>query len=428
MSRFPFFTPVPSRFLPLQRYLLPLLMLGLVLVSLFALARTVMKSYEPEGGAWDLHPYWYFGHFVHAGINPYAAYAEKLTLPGPVHYLDGSVVPPEDVAQPKLGLVPANTAPVLLLLSLLSFFPWLIAKSIWLACNVALIIAIPWLAMRLLPPSLLLARPLQWLAAFSFYAMKGPREAAASGQTSLLVFFLMIVSLLLRQSHWLWAGLALGVALGKYSLSLPVFLFLLLEKRFRLLAVAILVQVVALIVVSMLGSGSIGETLQVYWSMISRHSLQPGVHLGYALRAYPQLVNVLVVAGSVVTLAMVGYSRWRGWLAADVLPVNGVLVLWTLLAAYHRNYDALMVILFLILCLAAATTWQLPPGQAYFVGLVWLLSLIVMCLPGDLARIVLSDEQADLFLIWVDRSMTAAIVVMWAVNLWLLPRTPRVAD
>jgi hypothetical protein len=428
MSRFPLFAPVASRFLPLQRILLPLLMLGLVLVSLVALARTVMKTYEPESGAWDLHPYWYFGHFVHAGINPYAAYAEKLTLPGPAHYLDGSVVAPEAVAQPKLGLVPANTAPVLLLLSLLSFFPWLIAKSIWLVCNVALIVAIPWLAMRLLPPSLLLARPLQWLAAFSFYAMKGPREAAASGQTSLLVFFLMIVTLLLRQSHWLWAGLALGVALGKYSLSLPVFLFLLLEKRFRLLAVAILVQVVGLGVVSALGDGSVGETLRVYWSMISRHSVQPGVHLGYALHSYPLFMNVLVVAGSVVTLTMVGYRRWQGWLAADVLPVNSVLVMWVLLAAYHRNYDALMVILFLILCLAAAATWQLPPGQALMLGIVWLLSLIVMCLPGDLIRVIATDEQAALFLIWVDRAMTVAIAMMWAVNLWLLLRTPRVNE
>lgn len=427
MSRFQLFAPVSTRFLPLQRYLLPLLLLGLALVSLLALARTVMKTAEADGG-WDLHPYWYFGHFVHAGMNPYEAYAGKLLLPEPVHYFDGREVAPEAVAQPDLGLVPANTAPVLLLLSSLSVFPWSVAKSIWLICNLLLIAAIPWLALRLLPRSLPFARPLQWLAAFSFYAMKGPREAAASGQTSLLVFGLMIVTLLLRQRHWLWAGLALGLALSKYSLALPVFLFLLIEKRFRVLAVALAVQAVGLGVVTALGDLSLWETAQVNLSMLARHSVQPGVHLGYALRAYPQLVTLLVVVGTVATLAAVALSRRRGWTTADLLPVNSVLVLWTLLAAYHRNYDALMVVLFLTLALAAATTWSLSQRQTMGVGLVWLLSLVVMSLPGDIIRPLVSDEQAALFLLWVDRAMTAGIVLMWGVNLWLLPRAPRLDD
>ena len=413
------------RFLPMQRLLLPVLVVGLVLVSLLALVRTVMKTTAVDGG-WDLHSYWYFGHFLRAGINPYVAYAEELALPGPVHYLDGSVVAPDAVDQPHLGHVPANTAPILLLLSTLSFFPWTQAKQIWLICNLALIVAIPWFALRLLPPSLQLARPLAWLAAFSFYAMKGPRESAATGQTSLLVFFLMIVTLLLRQSHWLWAGIALGVALGKYSLSLPVFLFLLWEKRFRLLGVALLVQLLGLLAVTALGDHSLVDTLRVNWSMVARHAVEVGVHVGYLLREYRIVANVVVAAITLLTLGMVWHTRQRGWLAADLLPVNSALILWTVLAAYHRNYDALMVILFLILCLSAATTWQLPARQAQTLGLFWLVALGVMCLPGEIVRPFVTDAQADLFLVWVDRAMTLALVAMLAVNLWLLPGTPRV--
>lgn len=416
--------PLP-RFLSLQRSLYPILIGGLVFISLFALTRTVMKTASPDGG-WDLHPYWYYGHFVHAGINPYMAYAQGLTLPGPVHYLDGSVVAPDAVDQPHLGHVPANTAPILLLLSILSFFPWLQAKNIWLVCNVALIVAIPWLALWLLPASLRLARPLAWLVAFSFYAMKGPRESAASGQTSLLVFFLMIVTLLLRQSHWLWAGVALGVALGKYSLSLPVFLFLLLEKRFRLIAVAIGVQLLGLAAVSTLGGGSVWETIQVNLSMVAHHAVERGVHIGYPLREYPLIAQALVAVVTVATLWAIWRTHQRGWLAADLLPVNSALILWTLLVAYHRNYDALMVILFLILCLSAATTWQLPQRQAQRLGLFWLVALGILCLPGEILRPFVTDAQAELFLLWVDRAMTVAMVAMLAVNLWLLPRTPRV--
>ncbi len=413
------------RFFLLQRLLYPILIGGLVFMSLFALVRTVMKTATPDGG-WDLHSYWYYGHFVREGINPYRAYAEGLPLPEPVQYVDGSVVVPEEVEQPHLGHVPANTAPILLLVSLLSFFPWLQAKYLWLLCNVVLIIAIPWLALRLLPVSLRLAPPLAWLAAFSFYAMKGPRESAASGQTSLLVFCLMIVTLLLRQSHWLWAGIALGVALGKYSLSLPLFIFLLFEKRFRLIAVAIGVQLLGLALVSLLDGGSVWETIQVNLSMLARHAVEPGVHLGYPLRDTPLIAQMLVALITVVTLWVVWRSYQRGWLAADLLPVNSALVLWTLLAAYHRNYDALMVILFLILCLSAATTWQLPPRQAQMLGLFWLVALGIMCLPGEILRPFVTDAQAELFLLWVDRAITMGMVAMLAVNLWLLPRTPRV--
>ena len=184
---------------------------GMVLVSLGALARTVMKSDAIGGG--DLHPYWYYGHFVHVGINPYIAYDEKLPLPGPYHYLDGGITADNEVARRIMARAPAFTAPLLLVISLLSFFSWEAAKDIWLVCNVALIIAIPWMTMRLLPPSLQLSLPLQWLAAFSFYCMKGTRESAVSGQASILVYFMMMATLLLYSSHWLLAGIALGIAL-----------------------------------------------------------------------------------------------------------------------------------------------------------------------------------------------------------------------
>jgi hypothetical protein len=417
--------PSSTLFLPFQRYYVPLLLIGLVLVSLGALARTVMKTEAPYSGG-DLHPYWYYGHFVHVGINPYIAYAEKLELPGPYYYLNGSVTLPDEVDRPVMARAPAFTAPLLLILSTFSFFHWDLAKNIWLVCNVAFIIAIPWLTLRLLPPSLQLARPLQWLAAFSFYCMKGPRESAASGQASILVLLLMIGTLLLRQRHWIWAGVALGVALGKYSLALPILIFLLLEKRFQVIVVALLVQLLGLTVVAALDGGSLWETVLVNWRMIEFHAVQLGVHLGYLLRSEPQIAAWLVVMGSLITLAMVLYSRRRGWTSADLLPVNSVMILWILLAVYHRNYDTLAVIPSLILCLSAATTWQLPPRQSLGLGLAWLVVLFVMCLPGDAIGPFVTDEQVAQFKLWVERSLTLGVGAMWAVSLWLLPRTPRV--
>ena len=415
------------QFLPFQRYLLPAVIVGLALMSLLAVTRAVMKT-QMADGAIDLHSYWYSGHFVRAGINPYLAYRQGLPLPDAVEYLDGTLVAADAVAQPELARIPANTAPLLLLLTPLSLLPWTLAKNVWLVVNLALIALIPWLALRLLPPSLQLAVPINWLAAFSFYAMKGTRVAAATGQTSLLVFFLMVLTLLLRQRSWLWAGVALGLALGKYSLALPIVLFLVLEKRWRVISVAVVVQALGLVAVTVLKGGSLWETIQVHWGMIASHAGQAGVHLGYVLSAYPQGVTLLVIIGSLLTMGVVLYSWRQGWMASDLLAVNSVLVLWTLLATYHRVYDTLMAILFLLLCLSVATKWQMPLRQARGWGLFWLVLVAIVCLPGEIVPPFFTEAQAQLFVLWVEGSMTGALVAMWGANLWLLPRTPRLGE
>jgi hypothetical protein len=289
-----------------------------------------------------------------------------------------------------------------------------------------MIVAIPWLALRLVPALLLFPWQLKWVVALSFYAMKGPRVAIANGQPSILVFFLMIVTLLLRQRHWLWAGIALGVALSKYSIALPVVIFLLLEKRFRLLFVAFFVQVISLIAMGMLEGGNIGETVRVLWNIIVKFSkTAEGIHLGFLLPDQPILVGALVALGTIITLAAVIISWRRGWLPADWVAVNSLLMIWTLLMAYHRVYDIMLVFFFWVLCLYALTIWQLPRLQAQFLGIFWLVSVVIMCLPGESTLPFISPEQAEIFLFWSIQSVTLVIIAMWVVNLWLLGKTPR---
>jgi hypothetical protein len=414
--------------LPLQRFLLPLVVAGVLLLIPLSLARA---AYLTAGatGALDLHPYWYYGHFVRMGINPYAAFAEERLLPRPARYLDGSEVAPEEVAQPYLERIPGHTASTLLLSALLSYIPWQPLKYGWFFFNLILIAALPWLAMRLLPPALQLAAKLNWLAALSFYAMKGPRFALSNGQPSILIFFLMLVTLLLRQTHWIWAGLALGIALGKYSLSLPLAIFLLAERRFRLVALALLVQLVSLAVVAALEGGSLWQTVGQYWAMVEHFSGRVlGVHLGYLLYDYPQLLAVLIGAGTLVTLAIVMRAMRRGLLAADVLPLNSLLTLWTLLAVYHRSYDTILALFFVIVCLSALSTWQLPLRQMQFLGLCWVLALLLMCLPGEILNAFFAEGQADRLIDWIEKTMIVGLAGMWVLNLWLVAKTPRVGS
>jgi hypothetical protein len=349
-----------------------------------------------------------------------------MALPEPIHYWDGSVVAPDKIRQPNLAMIPANTATTLFISSLLAFFPWGQIKYIWFVFNLALILVTPWLALRLLPPSLRLTRWLQWVIALAFYALKGQRVALTNGQPSVFVFFLMIVTLLLYRRHWLWAGLALGVALGKYSISAPIVLFLLFDKQWRILAVAFGVQLISLLGISALKGGSPWQTVQILWGMIGRYSDgAPGVHLSYLLRDMPALATGLVIVGTVITLIVFFLSWRRGWLAADLTPVNSFLALWTILAAYHRVYDTMVALLFLILCLSAATTWRLPRYQSWSLGLFFVLCVVILCLPGELVDSFLPPVEADAVVAWFDLTIIVTLVVMWAVNIWLIAKTPR---
>jgi hypothetical protein len=338
------------------------------------------------------------------------------------------VVAPEAVRQPQLAQTPANSAPLLLTITLLAFLPWSLAKSVWLVICVVVVLTLPWLALRLLTPALHLAQPLQWLVALAFYAMKGTRVALANGQPSVLVFFLMLVTLLTYQSQWVVAGLALGIALSKYSIALPLVIFLLWRRCFRVLLLAAGVQVVGLLWVAALGGG-VGKTIQLYWNIVMRYAGGvEGVHLSAWLPDQLFIVNVVVVVGSIITLVTLFYAGGRGWVGSDLLTVNGVLALWTLLVAYHRVYDTMLVLFFLVVALVAATCWQLPRTQTYALGLFWLMAVGVLCVPGSLVPPFLSASQVDLFVLWVERSVTVVVVAMWAVNVWLVVRTPRIDD
>jgi hypothetical protein len=395
----------------------------LSIVAILSVARMVRRTYDLKG-AYDLHPYWYFGHFVRQGKDPYQAYIEKTPLSLPIHYLDGKTIQAEPVAQRALGLTPANTAPMLLLLSGLSWFSWDIAKAIWLACNVAFMLAIPWMALALLPSSIRLARSEQWLVAMIFYALKAPRVIAWSGQTSLFVTFLMLGALLLRQRSWLLSGLLLGVALSKYSLALPAALFLLIDRRFLVLATALAVQLFGLLIGSTLGGYTPFEIAQVYAHIYAFHTDKEGIHFGGLFRDNQLLANLV----SALCTLMVAWVVGRWWLRrrtvdeGAVLSLLTVLSLWTLLAAYHRNYDTLFAIFFVVAAIAMLYQARLPNGQAQVLVAFLVLSVGIMSLPGDVLVAFLPAHLGEVWLLWVDRMLTLTMTAMLGVSLWMLER------
>ena len=197
-----------------DRRVLATLAAVLALYAALSTARMVTNTLAWYG-ATDLYSWWWSGHVIRQGGDPYQAYFDHTVIELPVRYLDGFVVHSLPISR-GLPAVPTNSPPMLFLLHLLSYLSWDTAKVTWMLLNMAMVATIPWLVLRLLPVRL--NALFQLIIVLAFYGMLGPRMAVAQGQTSPLVFLLMLSTLLwVRKQHRWLPGVALGIALSKCS-------------------------------------------------------------------------------------------------------------------------------------------------------------------------------------------------------------------
>ncbi len=410
------------------------LLILLALASLMSLGRMATKATQPDGGL-DFHSYWYAGHFVRRKQDPYQAYLTGASPETPVYYLDGRKSGAE-IAQPGLPRTPANTAAYVLPLSLLAFFSWQNAKIIWVAFNFLLLLAIPWLVVKLLPDDSRLPVKYQLLIALSFYSFQSARVAVWIGQTTLLTFALMLGTLLTMRRHRLLAGVMLGFALSKYSLSLPIFLFVILSRQYWTALISLGVQAVGMALVTAVFHTSPWAQLTHYLAILLRHRRLPSIHVGYLLPekmdAAFSLVLTLLVFGALaywykrvngrprsLPAASRGFAFWQ-------FHIITILCLWPLLVVYHRIYDVSLAVLFLALLVYGLRQqqWRLAPYQRKLLWLVLLAAIGILVLPGTVAGRFLSDEYARMWLLFVDRVTTFLVVGMVGLSCWLLFKLP----
>ena len=309
-------------------------------------------------GAWgghDLHAYWMAGHFVRRGENPYAAHFEQRRPQGPVHYLDGYVPEGQPVHQEGMSTVPSNTAPVVLLLHVMAYLSWPTARALWACVNLASALAAPWLAMRLLRDRI--DRVGAWMVALAFYGWSAVRNALYLGQTALPVFVLMVSAVALSAGQRpVLAGLVLGVALSKYSLALPILLLFGLRRRWREIGVAVAVQLGGACAVAVLARQTPWGVAQTYVALLSLHLGQRGIDLKTLL---PSDSRLALPAALLLTLLVMRALRPRlgaPWSSREgagdarhpIAPQEHwtlcVSSIWVLLVAYHRVYDAVLLL------------------------------------------------------------------------------------
>lgn len=417
-------------------WLLAMGVLALLLVGAHA-ARQALTV----GGSTDLHAYWYAGHFVREGRNPYVAQREGAAPEPAPGYAFGAPEPTEPVRRGDLAITASNTAPVTLLLSTLAWLSWPAAKVAWLATNVALALLAPVLVLRLLPHRH--AIPASWQAAFilGFLALQGTRISVWVGQTTLLVFALALGALALGERRWRSSGILLGLAVSKVSLAAPVWVFFAIGRRARAAAVALGVQLLGLALVAGLDGWDVPATLEAYAAIARLHAGLPGIHLA-GLAPGTRWLGVLAAAG--LTAAVAAWlwrhrARWRpaasvrptpagSALPFEALHVLVALVLWGLLVVYHRAYDTLAAYLFAGLVLdglaVGGQPWRLDRRSRRLLAALALGLLALLAFPPSLVAGLLPHEALPAWYRVAGFGITGALLLALALTLVLLGRLP----
>ncbi len=338
-----------------RQVLLPALVALMFVTASVSVYRVMGKKADEK--AIDLYSYWYAGHFVWQGRDPYQASLQNQAPYLPVHYLDGPTVTEGRVGRADVQAMPANTAPVVLIMALLSRLSWPTAATIWRFLNLGFCFAITWQVMRLMDRPLLSLHGL--LLLLIIFSLIATREAIETGQTTLLVLVCMLGAVVLGPSRPIVAGILLGIALSKYSLTFPAFLLFVYKKWYTSALTSLAVQLVGLVAITLIGGTAPQNVLASYLQILTLHTDLPGMHLASVLKSQGAITYLIIGLISIGLLTVLAYWYRRNSYAhvshnttrVDVLLLT-IVMLWNLLTFYHRRYDHVAAILYIGFILA----------------------------------------------------------------------------
>jgi hypothetical protein len=411
------------------RWLLVVILAVWAAASLGIVIQNTLRS----GGGNDLYTYWIAGHFIRQGDDPYKAFLDKQVPHLPVHYLDGEANQIEQIIQPGLVPAPGYTYPFLLFFTLFAFLSWETAKWVWLIINIGLAILAPILTIRILPEDARLPAWLSLAVGLAFLGFSASRYALTSGQVTFLVLDLMCLAVLLSlKQPWL-AGLLLGLALSKYSVSAGILLFFVfLRPNFRLAVTAVAVQAAGILALMINSGTNITGVLSDYTLMFTHHAPMDGIHLASVFPISNAAFDI-GVAGLLTWVVFVPLWRRRNlaYSAQGGFCAICIMMLWSLLVAYHRAYDA--VALVILLGFAASVNfhpeqWGLRPGKLALRQSVSLIILGLLLLPaGSAVRSILPESASRVWIFVAGRIPTLVAMAGLLGALWIYDRlsTPK---
>ncbi len=410
-----------------------LLILTLGLWSIASLLRIIQFTFSPAG-ANDLYVYWYAGHFVREAQDPYTAFLTDQKPSLPIHYLDKTVTDLQDVVVPSWVPAPALTFPLIAILSCFAFLSWPLAKLVWLGFNLLFIFMIPPLILHIFAPNERWDRWIKWVFILVFVGLTSTRYAGSSGQVTFLVLLLALGSIHFSKSRPFTAGILLGIALSKYSLSIGFFLYLLLfERNYRTTLTALAVQTLGLFGLSMMSGTGIVDIIREYIFMLLQHSQMEGIHLASLFPSKPWELHIAILLTLVVCIPLLlWYKRNKEHIINKQLsPTHRqhlltVLSLWALLVGYHRAYDVVLYILFISIGLQlyrSPEIWNLTLRNRNILLVFVAITTFFFMLPaGSIISDLLPGEIGRAWILFSGRMTTLLLSAALAITLLLLFR------
>jgi hypothetical protein len=398
----------------IQKYEHPLTMLICALIVLYGCYGIYSALRNSLDSSMDVHLQWFPGQKILLGLNPYTVEnADEAGL----------------VSRPGIGHLPTNTALMNLLFLPLSWMSWETAGWVMRILNYALAAASVILALKLLPQRF----PwwVQATAIMAFYSLQPVRETIMLGQTSLVILFTMLLALYYApRNQWL-AGIAFGIALSKYSNSLPLALYFWVFGYWRVLIVAALVQLGGFALLGVLTQQSIGDVIQQYINIARGLVDEPGT---LDVTSMAQRLDIPISSALVFSVLFTGITllvvlRRYGWNAmlgiraavhahlSDRLILAALLFILALIVVYHRPYDGVLLLMLPIATLALDIHRHGTPALARLLTaphylFVWAIFLFQISPTPTIDRIFPGWEA--IFPIVLNLSM----LVVFAVLLW----------
>jgi hypothetical protein len=298
-------------------------------------------------------------------------------------------------------------------------------------CN----LIIPWLLLRALREEELRDSFHYLLLLFIFLGFSSTRYATISGQPSIFVIVMMLLAWILAKDRPIPAGLLLGFALSKYSLSLGFWIyFAIVEIRPRLSLSALGVQIAGLFGLAWLGGGSVFNAIDGYIQLFLHHAPMEGIQLTSLLPSIDAYSPPLAIALTLAVGAPLAFILVRSKIKLESLEAQPLLrttlittlTFWSLLVAYHRAYDLQVFIIALGLMLLirrGLIGGQVEDTVARIASLYSAISVLLLALPaGSLIRTWLPPEVGPLWIRIILRGTTWVVLIGLGLGILLLHR------
>jgi hypothetical protein len=298
----------------------------------------------------------------------------------------------------------------------LSLLPAAWAVPLWATFNLALAVAAPYLALRAVRP--VASASALVLPTLMFLCWGGFRTLL---QFSLLALVFGLLAMVLADRRPNWSGLFLGLALIKPQMSVPFFLWAVLTRRRRILALAVVVVVVGFSLFCLRAHASPWVVVRRYLDflqllytgeaiMVGLAQIRPLVVLSLSAPAFVDTVTAAIVLAMLLAICALGVveTRERRVRLFSAPPLVSV---WSLLTFYHLTYGFI-----LLLPLAALLLVDDNPRTTVFRRrLFWALQLVLMFdVPGlwrRFGQLFSTSPVVNVFASHVDRLVMVGLLV-----------------